>query len=265
MGLFNKPAPPSEWDPSNAGLQNSDLQLQAAQSKKFTRARTDRMKALAVGTIAPQSADQANKWTKLPYTEIECLFQLTTGGQPVTHPVYLAYAQPADGDIALGKFIPNAAGQAFMLAEGYFWVYVPQQTGDPASFGFTITDVSSQLPAQQSAIAGQTQGTSVQTVQTLNRADFQTDNLLVVTSGTPIQYGTSIVVPTGFAVAYGALPSNTKNVYVAKSSARALKTAGHAQVLGPGAPGGGLYIANWNQLWIDADVSGEGIWIAGEI
>jgi hypothetical protein len=205
----------------------------------------------------------AGSWNRITDLQRPSVLQLLVNGLPTAHSIYLTSVYPDDNTEPIGAFLSNAGGTAYMLQPGDWWVYIPNLTGDPATFYAVLIDASSELPAQLAALQS-VANSGTQIVTTVNRSGFKVDQLNVTTSGTPVNYGTSRTVPNGFGLVVAAKPSNTKNIYLGDTSADALKTGGHAIILSPGTSVK-LFITNWNLIWIDSDVNGEGVSLGSEV
>lgn len=97
----------------------------------------------------------------------------------------------------------------------------------------------------------------------VNQDSFDTEQKLVVTPLTPVNLAALAVAP-GCRLSVKALPTNSGNIYVGKSSARALKSALHGFVLEPGGAVP-LNVKNASAVWIDADNANEGVCYGAEI
>jgi hypothetical protein len=237
-------------------------QMMTAVKQKGNYQRTLDVGVPRIVSLKTATDTTAASWVRLPEISRPSVLQLLLNGLPTAHSIYVTNSAPDDATETTGNFLSNAGGTAYLLQTGIFWVYIPNVTGDPATFSALIFDVSSELPAQVSALQAAA-NSGVTTVVTLNRSTFKTDNLTVTNSGTPVNYATSRAVPNGYALAVTALATNTNKIYLGASSADALKTAGHAVELNPG-QSARLFVTNWNLIWIDADTNGEGIALGSE-
>lgn len=89
-----------------------------------------------------------------------------------------------------------------------------------------------------------------------NRASFATDQKTVPTPGTAVQLQAQ-AVPDGFTIFIRALTGNTGKIWVGDSQANAQNHA-VAEPLEAGAFNT-IALNNTDAIWIDADVSGEGV------
>lgn len=90
---------------------------------------------------------------------------------------------------------------------------------------------------------------------TPNRSAFTTNQKTVAVPGTAEQFQTQ-AVPNGFTVFLEALDGNTGNIYIGGTQADAQNHT-VANVLSAGAFRT-LALTNTDEIWIDADVAGEG-------
>jgi hypothetical protein len=89
-----------------------------------------------------------------------------------------------------------------------------------------------------------------------NRATFAANQKTVPTPGTAVQLQTT-AVPDGFTILVRALPTNTDIIWVGQDAATAQDhTKATPLNLGDLLT---LALTNVNEIWIDANVSGEGI------
>ena len=79
----------------------------------------------------------------------------------------------------------------------------------------------------------------------------------VTTAGTPERLASDVWVPSDVAVVIAALATNTGNVYLADTSARATEAANRF-VLAPD-KSISFKVQNLNRIWLDVDVSGQGV------
>jgi hypothetical protein len=89
-----------------------------------------------------------------------------------------------------------------------------------------------------------------------NRADFKTNQKAVAAAGTAVQLQ-SQAVPDGFSIFIRALTANTGTIWVSDSQANAQNHA-VAEPLEAGAFNT-IALNNTDEIWIDADVNGEGV------
>jgi hypothetical protein len=89
-----------------------------------------------------------------------------------------------------------------------------------------------------------------------NRSNFATNQKAVPTAGTAVQLQ-SQAVPDGFTIFIRALVENTGKIWVGDSQANAQNHA-VAEPLEAGAFNT-IALTNTNEIWIDADVNGEGV------
>jgi len=215
--------------------------------------------------ITPKATSLKTDWSKPFRVDRPSVFQLQSGGVDVSHLVYLTHVSPDDTMVSEGRCRRNDVGRGFCLQVGDWYCYVPQLTGDPATFSARISDASSDLPSQQAALEGGGAAPGVQIVATLNRSlpRFKKHTSAVPLTATqfPAQ-----AVPGGFRITVSPFPGNTGNVFVAETQAKA-QAAGHPDcwTFAPGGAPISLNLGDWSALWLDVAVGGEGVQVGSEV
>ena len=173
------------------------------------------------------------------------------------------------GDLSADTTKPwnsSISGVAKLYAPGEWHIKTPLLTGDTegASIPLVITDAA--LGVEGVALTSADVAAVPPVVATNpNRDSFESGRITVVTAdGAHAIQGASMAVPNGYKVVVAPHPDNTDRVYVGKSQVLA-QTHGSAWILDPGAPPLIMSLKNWNAIWVDAAVAGEGVMIASEV
>ena len=95
-----------------------------------------------------------------------------------------------------------------------------------------------------------------------NRAAWAHDQVTVTAAGTAEQMP-AVVIPNGFKVVIRPLNTNTGLIYLGNSKANA-EAAAAARIELDFGESASFYVTNLNLIWIDAEVTGEGVWYAVE-
>jgi hypothetical protein len=94
-----------------------------------------------------------NQWLGPIKVNRPSTLQLLSAGVAIAHPIYSLPTMPSDVSVPTGQYINAPGGLAYFLQVGEWYIYIPNQAGDPASFNALLSDASSELPAQQNALA----------------------------------------------------------------------------------------------------------------
>lgn len=94
-----------------------------------------------------------------------------------------------------------------------------------------------------------------------NKGAFATKKKTVTTAGTAVNVAAQ-VIPDGYAVVIKALSTNTDTVHIANVKADAEDDAKSYPL--EGSESIEMFLSNFNEIWVDANVNGEGISVAVE-
>lgn len=179
---------------------------------------------------------------------------------------YISGHHPGDLSADAAKPWNSAINVAKLYAPGEWHVKTRLLTGDTEGAFLTLNVSDAALGVEGIALSSaDIAGVAPAVATNPNRSSFESGRITVVTAdGANAVQGASVAVPNGYKLIVAPHPDNTDRVYVGKSKVLA-QTHGSAWILDPGAPPLIMALTNWNALWVDAAVAGEGVMVSSEV
>lgn len=173
------------------------------------------------------------------------------------------------GDLSADTTKPwnsSISGVAKLYAPGEWHLKVPLLTGDTEGGTIPLIITDAALGVEGVSLTSADVAAVPPPVATNpNRSSFATGRIVIVTAdGLNAVQGAAQAVPNGYKVVVAPNPDNTGRCWVGptKLAAQAHSTA---WILDPGASPLNLALQNWNEVWCDGAVVGEGVMLGSEV